>query len=139
MYGWDIFGTVTFNDVNCSGNVAANDGGCFYGAGSNIFNDGVFMLDNEAEKGGCICECNMHRFGFLCTGRGTAATVLLFFSGAEFGGCKRHEYSIQYLWSTGVDLDEPRLLARGKLAPPSFSPGMDTSLMHARLDIVAPM
>ena len=79
VYGWDIFGTVTFNDVNCSGNVAANEGGCFYGAGSNIFNDGVVMLDNEAENGGCICECNMHRFGFLCTGTVTAATTVVLF------------------------------------------------------------
>lgn len=65
VYGWDTFGTVTFNHVNCSENIATKDGGCFYGAGRNIFSDGVIMLDNKAEKGGCICECNMHRFGGL--------------------------------------------------------------------------
>lgn len=62
VYGWDTSATVTFNDVNCSENVASNDGGCFYGAGSNVFNDGVVMLGNKAERGGCLCEYNMHRF-----------------------------------------------------------------------------
>lgn len=52
-------GTITFNDVTCSENSATNDGGCFYGAGTNIFNDGVVALDNKAERGGCICAWNI--------------------------------------------------------------------------------
>ena len=52
----DAFSTITFNNVTCSTNVATNDGGCIYDVGTNIFNDGAVMLDNEAENGGFVCE-----------------------------------------------------------------------------------
>lgn len=80
VYGWDIHGSITFNDVNCSENVATRWGGCFFGAGSNVFNDGTVMLANQAEKGGCICEPNMSSFVlffFLIQIACTAATNLL--------------------------------------------------------------
>lgn len=65
VFGWDTLGSITFNDVNCSENLATNDGGCFFGAGSNLFNDGTVMLGNQADKGGCICERSMSSFVFL--------------------------------------------------------------------------
>lgn len=56
VFGWRSAGTITFYNVACLENAAGFDGGCFYGMGNNILNDGVVMLDNGAEDGGCICK-----------------------------------------------------------------------------------
>ena len=42
--------------MSCANNWATNGGGCFYGLGRGIFNDGAAVLDNEALNGGCICK-----------------------------------------------------------------------------------
>lgn len=52
--GWDKYGTVVFNDVFCTNNSAAQNGGCFHGAGKGIFNDGAVMLNNQGIHGGSI-------------------------------------------------------------------------------------
>lgn len=59
VLGWDTDGTITFNEVICKGNWAENDGGCYYGVGGAIFNNGTEMQGNLANNGACICERNM--------------------------------------------------------------------------------
>lgn len=54
--GWDSRGTIVFDNVSCTGNAATFNGGCFYGLGRSIFNDGASMLDNSAVNGGGIRE-----------------------------------------------------------------------------------
>lgn len=57
MSGWDSSGVVVFNDLRCTNNSAwAGGGGCFYGEGRGVINDGSVMHDNGANNGGCICE-----------------------------------------------------------------------------------
>lgn len=56
MFGWDVRRTVELNDVVCSQNSAEENGGCFYGAGKGVVNDGTSMLGNLAGQGGCVCE-----------------------------------------------------------------------------------
>lgn len=56
MFGWDVGRTVELNDVVCSQNSAEENGGCFYGAGRGVVNDGTSMLGNLADQGGCVCE-----------------------------------------------------------------------------------
>lgn len=56
--GWDVDGTIVFNDVFCTNNSALENGGCFHGAGKTIFNDGTVMLNNQGEHGGSICKRN---------------------------------------------------------------------------------
>lgn len=56
VFGWDVSGTITFNDVTCSDNKAVSEGGCYYGSGLSIINDGTVMHNNEALDGGCLCE-----------------------------------------------------------------------------------
>lgn len=58
MFGRNESGTIEFNDVVCTDNVAG-DGGCFYNVGTAIVADGTIMEGNEAEAGGCICECQV--------------------------------------------------------------------------------
>lgn len=59
VVGWDADGTITFNDVVCKGNEAANNGGCFHGAGRGVVNRGTSMLNNSAAgNGGSIREPN---------------------------------------------------------------------------------
>lgn len=60
VMGWNASGTIVFNHVSCAANTVINDGGCFYGMGRGIINDGTVMLDNEASNGGgaSICERN---------------------------------------------------------------------------------
>lgn len=60
MFGWDTDGTIIFDDMNCTNNWATINGGCFYGMGRAIFNDGVTVLDNKALNGGCICKHSVH-------------------------------------------------------------------------------
>lgn len=59
VYGWDVSGTITFNDVTCSDNSAVSEGGCYYAAGQSEINNGTVMHDNSALDGGCIRERNM--------------------------------------------------------------------------------
>ena len=65
MVGWDINGTIVFNDVICEQNYAVRDGGCFYGLGEGIFNNGTVVLDNMAENGGSICERKKRCLGYI--------------------------------------------------------------------------
>lgn len=60
VFGWDTSGTITFNDVTCSDNSAESEGGCFFGAGKSIINDGTVMHHNSARDGGCLCEYNIY-------------------------------------------------------------------------------
>lgn len=59
VLGWDAHGTIVFNAVLCKNNTASNNGGCFYGAGRGIVNDGTAMQNNSAVHGGSIRERNM--------------------------------------------------------------------------------
>lgn len=56
VYGWDPAGTIVFNDVFCTNNLAVEHGGCFRGSGKVIFNNGTVMLNNQGEHGGSICK-----------------------------------------------------------------------------------
>ena len=56
VFGWDMDGTVIFNDVLCKDNTATINGGCFQGSGRAIFNSGASLLGNKAINGACICE-----------------------------------------------------------------------------------
>lgn len=58
VHGWDSEGTIVFNDVFCSSNMAGGNGGCFHGATKAIFNDGTVMLNNQGTNGGSICKHN---------------------------------------------------------------------------------
>ncbi|CAM9217775.1 unnamed protein product, partial [Laminaria digitata] len=54
VLGWDSAGTITFNNVTCSDNSAVSEGGCYYGRGTTVINDGTVMHDNSALDGGCL-------------------------------------------------------------------------------------
>ena len=56
VLGWDASGTITFNDMSCTHNSVAGNGGCFHGSGKSVFGNGTRMLDNYAEHGGSICK-----------------------------------------------------------------------------------
>ena len=56
VIGWHSSGTIVFNDVSCTQNLASGSGGCFFSTGRSIFNNGAVMHDNKARDGGCICE-----------------------------------------------------------------------------------
>lgn len=60
VFGWNTTGTIEFNDFFCRNNSAAENGGCFYGAGRALVNNGTVMLDNVAKLGGCICESTLN-------------------------------------------------------------------------------
>lgn len=57
VLGWNVDGTIVFDEVLCANNSAENHGGCVYAFGGGIFNDGTEMLNNSADRGGSICEC----------------------------------------------------------------------------------
>lgn len=73
VFGWDIKGTIVFNDVLCKDNGAQISGGCFYGSGKAIFNDGTVMLDNSGANGGSVCERN-NPYSLLLSGGDIALT-----------------------------------------------------------------
>ena len=62
MLGWDSSGTIIFNDVVCTNNLADGSGGCLYNTGRSRVNNGTVMHDNEATHGGCICESYIYFF-----------------------------------------------------------------------------
>ena len=61
VFGWCSYAAIIFNDVACTQNTAVESGGCFYGAGTGILNNGTVMNGNHAMNGGCLCECIMCR------------------------------------------------------------------------------
>lgn len=62
--GWDANGAIVFNDVVCSDNAADFEGGCFYGVGRALINDGTVMTDNSGGSGGgSICERKQRAIG----------------------------------------------------------------------------
>ncbi|CAM9831277.1 unnamed protein product [Scytosiphon promiscuus] len=73
VFGWDSSGEVELDDVLCTGNIAEENGGCFYSAGRSIFNSGTSMVDNFADQGACIYVAG-----------GSDAFV----HGGEFTGCR---------------------------------------------------
>lgn len=66
MFGWDSSGTIIFNDVVCTNNVADGNGGCLYSTGRSSVNDGTVMHGNEAQDGGCICKSYNYRCVYVC-------------------------------------------------------------------------
>lgn len=56
VFGWDPSGTIVFNDVSCTQNLAIGNGGCFFSKGRSSVQNGTVMHDNNAGDGGCICE-----------------------------------------------------------------------------------
>lgn len=57
IFGWSDKGNLILNDLSCLNNSAEDNGGCLYVSGEAVINNGAVMLDNEAELGGCVCEC----------------------------------------------------------------------------------
>lgn len=57
VFGWDFTGTVELNAVDCSRNLADENGGGFYAVGVGVVNAETTMVDSKAGTGGCICEC----------------------------------------------------------------------------------
>lgn len=75
VMGWDWGGMITFNDVVCQENTAVENGGCFYGTGGAIFNEGATLRNNVANNGACICERNVYDcLEFTWSGRSVSAT-----------------------------------------------------------------
>ena len=62
IFLWDINATGTLNNFTCSNNIAVEEGGCLFGVGTAIINNGTIMRDNEADQGGGICECRHHQY-----------------------------------------------------------------------------
>ena len=71
--GWDVSGTIIFNDAYSTQNYAENNGGCFNNAGRDFACEGTAMLKTSATNGGSIGECNRFCSAFLR--RGSAAST----------------------------------------------------------------
>lgn len=57
VFGDDSAGRVEFKDVNCSSNIAVENGGCFHNSGAGAITNGTSMQDNVSYNGGGVCEC----------------------------------------------------------------------------------
>eukprot|EP00903_Cladosiphon_okamuranus_P020453 g18773.t1 len=72
VFGWDVQGLITFDEMTCEENTASGEGGCFYAAGGGLTTNSTTMRDNDGLTGGCI-----HADGF--------SEVSI--TGGEFTGC----------------------------------------------------
>lgn len=85
VFGFDVKGTIVLSDLICEHNWADYNGGCFYGSGRTVVDEGTVMLDNAGSNGGSVCECHQRHPAFLSGDHATHSDIHIYkvLSGAE--------------------------------------------------------